>query len=52
MLTCIDIFADVGLLETARLHNDITIRLLPATEKADLNTSRTMQKLLSASKEV
>ena len=47
MLTCIAIFADVGLLETARLHNDITIRLLPATEKADLNTSRTMQKLLS-----
>ena len=46
MLVCIDIFADVGLLETARLHNDITVRLLPATEKADLNTSRTMQKLL------
>ena len=52
MLTCIDIFADVGLLETARLHNDIMIRLLPATEKADLNASRTMQILLSASKEV
>ena len=52
MLTCIDIFADVGLLETARLHNDITIRLLPATGKADLNTSRTMQILLAASKEV
>ena len=52
MLTCIDIFADVGLLETARLHNDITIRLLPATEKADLNASQTMQKLLTASKEV
>ena len=46
MLTCIDIFADVGLLQTARLHNDITVQLLPATEKADLNTSRTMQKLL------
>ena len=52
MLTCIDIFADVGLLETARLHNDIMIRLLPATQKADLNASRTMQILLSASKEV
>ena len=52
MLTCIDIFADVGLLETARLHNDITIRLLPASEKADLNASRTMQKLLSVYNEV
>ena len=47
MLTCLDIFADVGLLEVARLHNDITIRLLPATQKADLNTSRTLQKLRS-----
>ena len=46
MLVCIDIFADVGLLETARLHNDITVRILPADQKADLNTSRTMQKLL------
>ena len=46
MLICIDMFADAGLLETARLHNDITIRLLPATEKADLNASRTMQTLL------
>ena len=52
MLTCIDIFADVGLLETARLHNDITIRLLPADQKADLNSSQTMQKLLSAYNEV
>ena len=48
MLVCIDIFADVGLLQTARLHNDITVRLLPATEKADLNASRTMQILLAA----
>ena len=52
MLTCIDIFADVGLLKTARLHNDIIIRLLPATEKADLNNSQTMQKLLSVCNEV
>ena len=48
MLTCIDIFADVGLLQTARLHNDIIIRLLPAAQKADLNASRTMQILLAA----
>ena len=46
MLVCLAIFADVGLLEVARLHNDITVRILPASEKADLNTSRTMQKLL------
>ena len=51
MLVCLAIFADVGLLEVARLHNDITVRILPASEKADLNTSRTMQKLLSACKE-
>ena len=51
MLTCIAIFADVGLLETARLHNDISVRILPASQKADLNTSRTMQKLLAAAKE-
>ena len=48
LLTCLRIFADVGLLEVARLHNDITIRILPAGEKADLNTSRTMQQLLAA----
>ena len=46
MLTCLDIFADVGLLETCRLHNDMIIRLLPTTQKADLTTSRTMQQLL------
>ena len=46
MLVCLAIFADVGLLEVARLHNDITVRILPASEKADLNNSRTMQKLL------
>ena len=51
MLVCLAIFADVGLLETARLHNDISVRILPASQKADLNTSRTMQKLLAAAKE-
>ena len=48
LLVCLNIFADVGLLETARLHNDITVRLLPASGKADLNTSRTMQRLNAA----
>ena len=48
LLTCLDIFADVGLLQTQRLHKYMKIRLIPATQKADLNTSRTMQRLLSA----
>ena len=52
LLTCLDIFADVGLLQAGRLHNDITIRLLPAAGKADLNTSRTMQRLTAATERV
>ena len=46
LLTCLDIFADVGLLETQRLHKYITIRLTPGSGKADLNRSQTMQYLL------
>ena len=46
LLLCLDIFADVGLLQTQRLHKHITIRLTPGQNKADLNTSRTMQILL------
>ena len=45
---CLDIFRDVGLLEITRLHKYITIRLTPGTEKADLTTSQTMQRLLRA----
>ena len=48
LLTCLDIFADVGLLETQNLHKYISIRLIPTAGKADLSTSRTMQLLLSA----
>ncbi len=48
LLTCLDIFRDVGLLETQRLHKYITIRLTPGPNKADLNSSETMQKLLRA----
>ena len=47
MLTCLDIFADVGLLETGRQHKNIIIRLIPTQSKADLNESRTMQQLLA-----
>ncbi len=46
LLVCLDIFADVGLLETQRLHKYITIRLTPGTQKADLTKSQTMQRLL------
>ena len=45
---CLDVFRDVGLLEITRLHKHITIRLTPGTQKADLNTSQTMQRLLQA----
>ena len=48
MLTCLDIFADVGLLEAQRLHKNLLIRLTPGDNKADLNTSPTMQILLQA----
>ena len=48
MLTCLDIFSDVGLLQTQRLHKYVTIRLTPGAEKADLTRSQTMQILLHA----
>ena len=48
LLTCLDIFRDVGLLELSRQHKDLTIRLTPGPGKADLNTSPTMQQLLQA----
>jgi len=46
LMTCLDIFRDVGLLEIRHLHKYITIRLTPGTGKADLSQSQTMQKLL------
>ena len=46
LLTCLDIFRDVGLLKQQRLHKYITIELTPGPNKADLNTSATMQTLL------
>ncbi len=45
LLTCLDIFVDVGLLEIQRLHRNLTIRLLPVEGKADLQASPTLQKL-------
>ena len=48
LLTCLDIFADVGLLTTQRLHKYIRIDLRHTSGKADLNQSQTMQLLLRA----
>ena len=48
LLTCLDIFADVGLLKTQRLHKYIRIDLCQTSGKADLNQSHTMQLLLRA----
>ena len=48
LLTCLDIFADVELLQLQRQHKHITIQLLPCQQKADLNTSKTMQNLMAA----
>ena len=48
LMTCLDIFRDVGLMEVARYHKYITIRLTPGESKADLNTSQTMIRLYRA----
>ena len=46
LMVCLDIFRDVGLLETHRMHKYTAIRLTPGNNKADLNESATMQHLL------
>ena len=48
LLTCLDIFSDVGLLQKQVQHKHIQIRLAQPQAKADLNTSITMQRLLAA----
>jgi single-stranded-DNA-specific exonuclease len=48
LLTCLDIFADVGLLSLQRQHKYIRIDLNQTSGKADLNQSNTMQLLLQA----
>ncbi len=45
LLTCLDIFRDVGLLSAQHLRKYITIRLTPGTQKADLQQSATLQTL-------
>ena len=48
LMTCLDIFRDVGLLTSHRMHKYLVISLTPGSEKADLNESQTMQILLRA----
>ena len=50
LLTCLDIFTDVELIELRRQHRNLSIRLLPRQNKADLNASQTMQRLQAAVK--
>ena len=52
LMTCLDIFADVELLSLQRLHKNIVIRLANPQVKADLNESRTMQRLMTAKESV
>ena len=48
LMTCLDIFAEVGLLTVLRQHRSITVTLAEFGGKADLNQSQTMQLLLQA----
>ena len=48
LMACLDIFRDVGLLASKRLHKYLVLELTPGTTKADLNESQTMQRLLHA----
>ena len=45
LMTCLDVFSDVGLIQVENHHKYIYIRLLPRQEKADLTQSRTMKQL-------
>ncbi len=48
MLTCLDIFADVGLLQLQRHTKHLQIHMADPGKKADLQQSITMQRLLQA----
>ena len=48
LLTCLDIFSDVSLLELHHQHKLLTITLTSPSQKADLTQSQTMQLLLRA----
>ena len=46
LLTCLDIFSDVGLLQQQRMNKHLQIQLNTVDGKADLQQSSTMQRLL------
>ena len=46
LMVCLDVFRDVDLIQTHRLHKYISIRLTPGPQKADLSESHTLQRLL------
>ena len=46
LMTCLDIFADVGLLQVQKLAKHLQIRINCVNGKADLQQSATMQRLL------
>ena len=48
LLTCLDVFADVGLIQLERQHKFLFVRTAVHTEKKDLSLSSTMQRLLRA----
>ena len=48
LMTCLDIFRDVGLLTIRRHHKYLILTLTPGTEKANLGDSATLQRLLRA----
>jgi hypothetical protein len=48
LMVCLDIFRDVGLIRSQRLHKCISIELNQSSGKADLNQSKTMQLLQHA----
>ena len=48
LMTCLDIFRDVELLQLHKLHKHLSIRLTPGPGKTDLSESPTLQQLLQA----
>ena len=51
LLVCLDVFADVGLIELSRGRKDLCITLRQTDTKADLQTSATMQALQALKEE-
>ena len=47
LMTCLDIFQDLGLLQMQRMHKYTSITLTKSSEKTELNKSATMQRLLA-----